>query len=89
MEYRPFATRIALGAAASAWAFIFATLLWRARSQSLSPPPTSCAAFVAHGARAYGRLLHAFSLDRNGLSIQGFLRQVFPSTASSDWPAVR
>jgi hypothetical protein len=81
-------TGIAIGAAASAWAFIFAALLvWRGATQPVSLSTAFCylfvAVFVCIGALGaywtYGCSTLRYSLDRNGLSIHwGFVRQVIP-----------
>ena len=89
MEFRPLrATGTAIGAAASAWAFVFAALLvLRAANQPVSLATVFCyliaALFVGVGFVAaywtYGCWSLRYELDRNGLVIHwGFIRQVIP-----------
>jgi len=89
MELRPLrATGIALGAFASAWAFVFAALLLlRGATQPVSLSTVFCyvfaAVFLSIGALAaywtWACATLRYTLDRNGLSIHwGLVRQVIP-----------
>jgi Bacterial PH domain len=89
MEFRPLrATGTAIGAAACAWAFVFAALLvLRAANQPVSLSTAFCyliaALFVGVGSViaywTYGCWSLRYTLDRNGLAIHwGFVRQVVP-----------
>jgi hypothetical protein len=89
MQFRPLrATGIALGAFASAWAFVFAALLLlRGATEPVSLSTVFCyliaAVFLGIGVLVaywtYACATLRYTLDRNGLVIHwGFVRQVIP-----------